>query len=101
MLCDPQGPLDEIVIVMLVSRKRYSDSTVTLNPADHSFIQHESCVDYSSAMRISVKKLIGRIELRDDMSAELLIRVRHGLFESHFTVDALKKYCEPIFGGSS
>ena len=66
------------------------------------FIRHDSAVHYSSARWLAVAGLlmamrVGNCHLKEDMSRELLARVRAGLLESPFTVNALREQCRKLF----
>jgi hypothetical protein len=103
VLTNPDEQAAVVVAVMMVSRKRHTDDTVILNVGDHPFIRHESAIQYSTATRFQLHKLLrdvgtGRCHLRESMSPALLERVRAGLLESPFTVHAIRDYCAPRFG---
>lgn len=98
ILTDPDGDPPEVVAVMVTTRRPHTDDTVILNPGDHPFIRHESCVGFSSAQRFRVSKIqaglaAGWCRLREDMSEALEGRVRNGLLESPYTVHAIRDYC--------
>lgn len=99
ILTDPAGSPPEVVIVMVRTPKAFTDETLLLDPGDHPFVRHRSCVQYSTAVvrrvgAITAQATAGRCTLREDMTRELLARARAGLRDSPFTVNAVKKYCE-------
>lgn len=103
VLTDPEGTPGKVVGAMLTTKRRYSDPTVTLDVGDHPFVKHESAVDYKKVEFLKVEKLdravrFGQCHPREDMSADLLRRVRAGLFVSPHTADYFKRYCEERFG---
>ena len=68
----------------------------------YPFIRHPTAVQYSTAERFRVKRLIkatqrGQCHLKEDMSEELLDRVRDGLLRSPFTVNRIRRLCEGLF----
>ncbi len=98
VLTDPHGNPPKVVAVMVRTSKTFTDETVLLEKGDHPFIVHRSCVHFSSAQRFRVDSIMrraadGHCDLRADMSAQLLTRVRNGLRASPFTVHAIRDYC--------
>ena len=53
-LTNPDETSGEFVIVMIRTKRSFTDDTLILHPGEHPFLRHESCVDYGSAMRIAV-----------------------------------------------
>jgi hypothetical protein len=102
VLTDPISAMNSVVAVMLRTVHSYTDATLILNPGDHPFVRHDSCVHYSTAKLFSIPKIqsaitLGKCHLREDMSIDLLTRVRKGLLESPYTVNAIREYCRPFF----
>lgn len=105
ILADPDSA-DKVVAVMLRSVKAYTDSTLVLGVGDHPFIRHPSAVDYSLAKRLSVAEIraalkSGRCHPKEDMSRDLLARVRAGLLVSPRTVRALADFCRKLWPNAS
>jgi hypothetical protein len=83
---------------MMRTPKTFTDETCILEVGDHPFVEHRSCVHYSTAQRFQVAAIMkrasdGHCDLRTDMSKKLLARVRLGLRESAFTINAVRDYC--------
>lgn len=102
VLTDPEGKPPRVVAVMVRTVTRFTDPTVVLKPSDHPFIRHESAVHYSTARWLNVSGLlaamnVGKCHLKEDMSGKLLRRVRKGLLDSPFTVNALRDQCKGLF----
>ena len=102
VLTDPLGKPPRVVAVMLRSVTRFTDSTLILKPGEHPFIRHDSAVHYTTALWLNVSAILGamsdgRCHLKEDMTDELLQRVRNGLLASPFTVHALRDQCEDLF----
>lgn len=102
VLTDPDESNGEVVVVMLVTKKAHTDETCELEPGDHEFIAHRSAISYSTARRVSAVRIArglseGIVELREDMSAQLLERARAGLLASPYTVRAMKDHCRSKF----
>lgn len=102
VLTDPEGNPEKVVAVMVRTATRFTDSTVVLRSGDHPFVKHDSSVHYSTAQYLSISGLTkaiksGRCHPKADMSQQLLDRVRHGLLESPFTVNAIRDYCRSRF----
>ncbi len=99
---DPTPDAGRVVAVMSVTKKPHSDPTLTLMPGDHPFIHHETTVAYGTANYFPASKLQrqlqrGRIKWSDDMSRNLLNRVRAKLLESPYTPNEIKHYCKGAF----
>lgn len=95
VLTDPDPTANQVIVVMVVSRKPYSDATVILQPGDHPFIEHESCVDFSTGRTVSVSRLEAHLaddgcSPRPDVGKGLLRRIQKGLLESEYTDHYLK-----------
>ena len=102
VLTDPTEKLPEVVAVMVRTLRSFTDKTVILDVCDHPFIKHPSSVHYSTATFFRVDAIQRAIQcrqchLKEDMSEGLLQRVRQGLFDSHFTVNAIRDYCREFF----
>ena len=102
VLTHPLGKPPRVVSVMLRSVARFTDSTLILRPGDHPFVRPDSAVHYSTARWLNVSAILravrdGRCHLKEDMTDELLRRVRSGLLESPFTVNALRDRCKDLF----
>ncbi len=102
VLTDASGEPAEVVIVMVRSTRSFTDESVTLDVGDHPFVKHESAVQFSTARRFRVRRIlramhIGHCNLKEDMSAELLARVREGLLRSPYTVHHISDYCRGRF----
>lgn len=102
VLTNPEGKPPRVVAVMVRTVTRFTDPTVVLKPGDHPFIRHESAVHYSTARWLNVSGLlaamnVGKCHLTEDMSGKLLRRVRKGLLDSPFTVNALRDQCKGLF----
>jgi len=86
-------------MVMLVTEKSYSDTTVVLELGDHPFVRHRTSVSYSSANYFRTDRIERAIEQgwavpRDPLATGVLRQLRDGLHSSPFTVQAIKEYCE-------
>src|SRR5712671_3962923 len=107
ILTDPDPESDQVVAVMVVSKRAYTDRTVTLSLGEHPFIQHDSSLDYGGTKRFHVSRLRaalrgGRCELRENMSSSLLEKARAGLLASSRTPYHMIDYCRARFDvGSS
>lgn len=102
ILTDPEPPDDQVVAVMLVTSRAHTDKTVTLVPGDHPFVQHESNVDFGSAILVRSGRFQramqgGRCHFQPDMNASLLRRLRGGLLASPRTVHWIADHCRARF----
>jgi len=105
ILTDPD-PNGQVLGVMVVSVKSFSDGTVLLAAGEHPFIRHESSVEFGGAKRLKVSRLAaaagdGRCRLLSDTSPELLRRVRAGLLVSPRTVRHIRDYARARLQGQS
>ncbi len=102
VLTEPdENPLT-VVIVNLTTPRWDSDRTVILQPADHTFITHETVVLYAEAVIVPVEPLNKYVDLRpncrrDDCSTSMIKRVRDGLLASPETPKKVKAYCRLRF----
>jgi hypothetical protein len=102
VLTDPVGKPPRVVAVMLRTVTRFTDPILVLTPGEHPFIRHDSAVHYSMARWLPVPSLLaamkdGKCHLKEDMTHDLLRRVRQGLLQSPFTVNALREECAELF----
>ncbi|HEX8694578.1 MAG TPA: hypothetical protein VF746_19295 [Longimicrobium sp.] len=105
VLSDPAGDPPEVVILSLTTLRPHSDETVVLNPGDHPFVQHPTCAYFSDARIVTVQSLERALRLRQaipqpDMDAAIVERMRDGLFQSPFTIHAIRERCRVLFGRS-
>lgn len=101
VLTDPTGPHDLVVVTAVVSVKPHTDKTVTLLPGDHPFLLRQSNVDYGWACfkpaKLLASALLKHGERQQDMSDDVLARVRAGLLASSRTPNEVLEHCRPIF----
>ena len=58
ILTDPDPPpAGSVVAVMVVTTRPHTDKTVTLEAGEHSFVRHESNVDYGVARLFPTRRL--------------------------------------------
>lgn len=93
-LWGPAGPADAFIAVSFTTLKPHKDRTCVVGVGEHPFVQHETCVMYSDARRITREKLVAAFASRSAfpqarLSPELLDRVRAGLLASPFTPHAI------------
>ena len=103
VITDPHGDPAEVVVVMLTTLREHSDTTLILNPGDHPFVKHETSVNFSTAVRVRVDRILCEMNVRactlgTDMSRDLLERVRDALLVSPFTILAVAEYCKQRLG---
>ena len=84
------GEGEEVVLASVCSMRPRADTTCLLHPGDHSFIGHESYVDYGlcrTDQKEHLEHLIqsGYFVRREDASEELIERIINGAFESRHT----------------
>lgn len=83
VLSDPSLDSENVLIVNLTSEADYQDHSCVLQPGDHPFIKHASCVNYPGARRVTLAALqdnLKRKAITPDIpvTAEVLRRMREG-----------------------
>lgn len=102
VLTDPDPLTNHVVAVMLVSAKAHTDPTCALSAGDHPFIKHDTHADYGGAklfpaQRVNKCLAIGRCKLHEDVSAQVLTKLRAGLLTSQRTVHFVLEHCRQRF----
>jgi hypothetical protein len=102
VLTDPDPKTKKVIVVMLVTAKRYTDKTVSLVVGDHPWVRHDSDVEFGTARPMPLSKLAqalrrADLHLQEDLSAPILEKIRQGLLTSSRTIHDVKEYCRPIF----
>jgi len=102
VVAEPPGPPEQVVVASLTTKRDGSDTTTVLVPGDHSFVQHDTVVNYADLRRFDKKDFIARIEARffgihEPFSANVLRRIQQGLLDSPFTPKSYKKQCAGLF----
>lgn len=102
VVTEPEENSGKFVAVMLVTRRSFTDKTVVLNDDDHPFVRHLSSVHYSTANYFYLKHIQravqkGRCHIKEDMTDDLLQRVRDGLLDSPRTPHTIRDYCQVRF----
>ena len=103
VLWGPDGPADAFVIVSLSTLRPHSDLTCILSAGEHPFIQHDTCVVYSDARRLTREKLRRAIQTRGalprpPMDLAIVERIRRGLLISPRTPHAMVRMAIDVFG---
>ncbi|MEP6495254.1 MAG: hypothetical protein ABJF01_21385 [bacterium] len=102
VLTDPDAETHRVVIVAVVTERAHTERTVRLLAGDHPFVRHASNVDFGTATYAPASKLEAALadnrgSLSDDMSNELLERVRRGLLASSHTPNDIVAHCAVAF----
>lgn len=90
VLSDPQQNPDRIVLAMLTTLEDWKDDSCTLNPGDHPFICHPTCVDYAGRQGTPAVETLesglkaGTIRRQEPLQKEVLLKVLKGADESDF-----------------
>lgn len=104
-LTDPQG-IDKEILLVSVSSYRVgvtTDTTCRLFAGDHSFIKHDSVVDYANARIERSDKLVKGVNLglfvaKDAMDSAIFARICHGLAQSRFVAPKFLRFYERATG---
>ena len=91
----------EVVTVTVTTRRRHSETLVTLNVGDHPFIKWASGIAYSYARIRTVDEIenairSGRAKTREPVSPDLLKRIRAGLLDSEFTPNGVLHFYKSL-----
>jgi hypothetical protein len=81
VLSDPAIDRVNVVLVCLLSWQPHHDQACILEPGDHPFVKHSTCVHYPWARtvtdaRLEELKRDGKLRLRPPLLADVLDRVR-------------------------
>lgn len=106
ILWGPAGAAQSFLMVSLSTMRAHSDQTVTIQVGEHPFIQHDTCAVYSDVRRTTVEKLHQaeanrQLARRDGASAQLLGKLRAGLFASSRTPNTMREMARCQFGGEA
>jgi len=83
VISDPSVASAEILLVNFTTLRADSDQACVLQPGEHPFVQHKTCVNYAGAKVVSkaaIDKLMkaGLLTAHASVSAALLKRIRDG-----------------------
>jgi hypothetical protein len=65
VLTDPDPKTKKVIVVMLVTAKRYTDKTVSLVVGDHPWVRHDSDVEFGTARPMPLSKLAQALRRAD------------------------------------
>lgn len=90
VVSDPATDATNVLIVNLTSYDPREDQTVILEPSDHPFIKHRTCVRYAGARvatdaQLEGLKAAGRLRPQTAVNPELLRQLRQGAAASQRT----------------
>jgi len=89
----------QCAIVSISTLRDYSDTTTILNAGEHEFIRHKSFVFYAKAKLIYANEfeqqfVDGFAKMSSKMNRGTLNRIKEGVFESKFTPNKVKRFCQ-------
>lgn len=95
--CEPNDSGDVVLVSIASYTNDLCDQTCILEPHDHGFIRHRSYVLYRKADIFSAQALTtgvedGSIIVRDDLNAQVFLRVRNGICASPQTKRKVKRF---------
>ena len=81
VLSDPTKNDREVLIVSLTTHKPHKDQACIVDPGEHPWVTHKTCVAYDFARTLSLEQLkelrySGSIQLNEPVSKALLARIR-------------------------
>ena len=88
-----------LVVPVFTIKTRHYDTTMVLNQGEHSFIKHPSYIRYGDAKEKSERAIEeeiqhGSIVVKEDISEEMLERIRIGFNNSKFARPFAKQFLE-------
>jgi hypothetical protein len=95
------------ICVNVTTRQSHSDTTCILKPGDHSFVRHESVINFSDAREMPIDLVEQALQARtrqfvcephDPCDANLLARIQQGLIDSKQTPKGIKASCKKLWG---
>lgn len=97
LVSNPQ-PDNKAVMVSITTLRHNADQTVILQPGDHSFIRHPSCVFFADSLLIDIIDLArwidgGIAQPKSDFSQAILKVIQEGLLVSDFTPKKIVDFC--------
>jgi hypothetical protein len=96
IISDPSINPERVLLVSMTSFDVTKEDVCLLDPGDHPFVKHKTCIDYSHAREASLAVLVRlrdseRLRPDESVSADLLGRIRRGVSLSR---DIKFKYVE-------
>lgn len=90
-----------IIVCHVTTCRGHSDRTCLIQEGEHSFIKHESCVEYVSAFHCPGGENLDAFERTirkpfEPLTAALLTRMRNGAMASNRTTDKIKELLRPF-----
>ena len=87
VVSDPDADPEHVVMVSVTTVRPGSDLSCVLEPGDHRFIRHRSCIYYAEAKQTTLGNLMrleseGLLVRHDPMSEPLLRRIRDNCRET-------------------
>jgi len=84
IVSDPSVDDQKVLFVSMTTYGPSKEAVCLLNPGDHPFVRHQTCIAYDFARATSLQKLTalkdaGLLEMSTPVAAGLLIRIRRGL----------------------
>jgi hypothetical protein len=81
VLSDPINDAEHVLIVSLTTATDYKERVCLIQPAQHPWVRHETCVAYDKAKVVALSQLLslkdqGLIELQTPITVELLQHIR-------------------------
>jgi hypothetical protein len=92
VLSDPRLDDQKVLIVSLTTFRPHKDRACIIQPGEHDWVRHETCVAYDLARTIALVELhrlhdAGAIVMQPPLSAALLDRVRRRVADSRLPMD--------------
>ncbi len=90
VITEPHPVTSEVVVVNVSTLRHGADQTVTLGVGDHSFIRHQSFINFAgaqvrSAERIAELIAANKLERHDRCTDQLIKLLQQGIRSSEFT----------------
>jgi hypothetical protein len=88
VLSDPALDPNKVLLVSLTTHKPHKDQACLVQPSEHPWVRHPSCVAYDFARVVTLEALkqlrySGKVQMREPLSPALLLRVRRCAADPH------------------
>ena len=87
IISDPAVDGARVVIVCFLSYREYLDHACIIEPGEHPFIKHRTCIDYAGSClttdaKLEQHKKSGMLKPKEPLSQELVGKIRSAVLDS-------------------
>lgn len=97
IITEPLAVTSDVVVVNVSTLRHGADQTVTLGIGDHSFIRHQSFINFAGAQVRSANQIAeliaaNKLERHDRCTAQLIKLLQQGIRASEFTPKRILRF---------